>query len=109
MHIWRYSVLIVPINSSCIRTKQVSTLACDKVSKGYTGAEIIALCRDAALHAIGEMDEEREEDGVIIDDNIHIGGVPQICMRHLLRSIEDMRPRTTKEMLTFYESFRGRH
>jgi len=87
----------------------VSTLACDKVSKGYTGAEIIALCRDAALHAIGEMDEEREEDGVIIDDNIHIGGVPQICMRHLLRSIEDMRPRTTKEMLTFYESFRGRH
>lgn len=80
----------------CHRDVDSSALASDELSKGYSGAEIIALCRDAALHAIGEMD----------DGNIDR---PQICMRHLLQSINDMKPRTTKEMLKFYESFRGRH
>lgn len=77
-------------------TSQISALASDNVSNGYSGAEIVAICRDAALHAIGEMD-----DGVIKK--------PQIHMNHLLRSINDMKPRTTKEMLQFYASFRGRH
>jgi len=80
----------------CHEDVDTSALACDNVSKGYSGAEIIALCRDAALHAIGEMD-----DG-------HIDR-PQIHMKHLLRSISEMKPRTTKDMLQFYESFRGRH
>ena len=75
---------------------KITALARDDVSKGYSGAEIIALCRDAALYAIGEMDEG------IIDR-------PQIHMNHLLMSINDMKPRTTPEMLLFYESFRGRH
>ena len=75
---------------------KISDLASDAVSKGYSGAEIIALCRDAALHAIGEMD-----DGIIDRPRVH--------MRHLLRSINDMKPRTTKEMLQFYSSFRGGH
>ena len=66
------------------------------IASGGTGAEIIALCRDAALHAIGEMDV-----GIITK--------PQIHMKHLLMSIKDMKPRTTPEMLRFYESFRGRH
>ncbi|KAL9191332.1 hypothetical protein ACHAXT_001038 [Thalassiosira profunda] len=80
----------------CHEDVDVSALASDEVSNGYSGAEIIALCKDAALHAIGEMDD---------------GGIdqPQIHMRHLLRSIDDMKPRTTKEMLHFYDSFRGRH
>ena len=73
---------------------QISALSSDNVSKGYSGAEIVALCRDAALHAIGDMD-----DGLI--------DRPQIHMSHLLRSINDMKPRTTKEMLKFYSSFRG--
>ncbi|KAL7427732.1 hypothetical protein ACHAXH_002746 [Discostella pseudostelligera] len=75
---------------------QIYVLASDEVSKGYSGAEIIALCRDAALHAIGEMD-----DGIIQR--------PQIQMKHLLRSANDMKPHTTKSMLQFYEAFRGRH
>ena len=75
---------------------KTSALAMDDVSKGYSGAEIVALCRDAALHAIGEMD-----DGIIER--------PQIHMKHMLRSIADMKPRTTKDMLEFYESFRGMH
>lgn len=68
---------------------QLTALASDSVSSGYSGAEIVALCRDAALHAIGEMD-----DGVI--------DKPQIHMRHLLQSINNMKPRTTQEMLDFY-------
>ncbi len=75
---------------------KILALASDDVSKGYSGAEIIALCRDAALHAIGEMDEG-------------ISQRPQIHMKHLLRSVKEMTPHTSKSMLQFYESFRGRH
>ena len=74
---------------------KILALASDDVSKGYSGAEIIALCRDAALHAIGEMDEG-------------ISQRPQIHMKHLLRSVSEMTPHTSKSMLQFYESFRGR-
>jgi transitional endoplasmic reticulum ATPase len=75
---------------------KLSLLAGDDVSKGYSGAEIIAICRDAALHAIGEMTDGSPD-------------TPQICMRHLLQSIKDMKPRTTQDMLNFYKSFRGQH
>jgi len=79
----------------CHDDVDISALACDDISNGYSGAEIIALCRDAALHAITEMD-----DGYI--------DRPQIHMEHLIRSINDMKPRTTKEMLDFYKTFRER-
>lgn len=79
-----------------ISKPKVTALASDDLSKGYSGAEIIALCRDAALHAISEMD-----DGII--------DRPQIRMKHLLLSLNNLKPRTTNEMLRFYESFRGRH
>ena len=71
-------------------------MARDEISKGYSGAEIIAICRDAALHAIGEMVDGSPD-------------IPQVCMRHLLHSIQNMKPRTTQEMLDFYKSFRGQH
>eukprot|EP00804_Cyclotella_cryptica_P000553 CCRYP_009971-RB/>CCRYP_009971-RB protein AED:0.02 eAED:0.02 QI:1196/1/1/1/1/1/3/90/701 len=82
-------------DKNCHHDIDLSVLASDEISKGYSGAEIIAICRDAALHAIGEMDDQCV--------------TPQICMKHLLRSMSDMKPRTTSEMLQFYESFRGRH
>ena len=98
MHCGYYeSVCVIFLSHSFLHSfilSQISALASDNVSKGYSGAEIIALCRDAALHAIGDMD-----DGLI--------DRPQIHMSHLLRSINDMKPRTTKEMLKFYSSFRG--
>lgn len=75
---------------------QISILAGDDVSKGFSGAEIIAICRDAALNAIGEIDEGSFEK-------------PQICMRHLIESAKSTKPRTTQEMLTFYRSFRTHH
>jgi SpoVK/Ycf46/Vps4 family AAA+-type ATPase len=75
---------------------KLSVLASDDISKGYSGAEIVAICRDAALHAIGEM----------VDGSTD---TPRIRIRHLLQSIKDMKPRTTAEMLDFYKSFRGQH
>jgi transitional endoplasmic reticulum ATPase/AAA family ATPase len=75
---------------------KLSVLASDDISKGYSGAEIVAICRDAALHAIGEM----------VDGSTD---TPRIRIRHLLQSIKDMKPRTTVEMLDFYKSFRGQH
>jgi len=93
----RYGIFKIGLTGKdCHENVDLDVLASDDISKGYTGAEIIALCRDAALHAIGEMD-----DGII--------SKPQIHMKHLLMSIKDMKPRTTPEMLRFYESFRGRH
>jgi SpoVK/Ycf46/Vps4 family AAA+-type ATPase len=84
------------LGKDCHKDVDESVLANDNVSKGYSGAEIIALCQDAALHAISEVD-----DGIIAR--------PQIHMNHLLMSINEMKPRTTPAMLRFYESFRGRH
>ncbi|EJK59909.1 hypothetical protein THAOC_19814 [Thalassiosira oceanica] len=78
-------------DKDCHESLSLDELA--SASKGYTGAEIVALCRDAALRAIGEMDEGDTDR-------------PQIQMRHLLRSIADTKPRTTEKMLQFYDSFR---
>ncbi len=78
------------------RSSKVSALAKDSISSGYTGAELIAICRDAALRAIGDMDDGKVEN-------------PTIRMNHLIESIGDMKPRTSVEMLQFYESYRGRH
>ena len=81
---------------SFVLRRQVNVLARDNISEGYSGAEIIAICRDAALHAIGEIDDGHLD-------------MPRICMQHLFRSISDMKPRTTPEMLRLYDSCRGRH
>lgn len=77
-------------------SSKISALAKNGISNGYTGAELVAICRDAALRSIEDMDNGKIED-------------PIICMNHLIQSIGDMKPRTSVEMLQFYESFRGRH
>lgn len=79
----------------CHEDVDVSNLASDGISHGYTGAEIVAICRDAALLAIGEMDDGNMEQ-------------PQIRMYHLLEAIKNLKPRTTPEMLQLYASY-GRH
>ena len=45
----------------CHEDVDLSKIANDDVSHGYTGAEIVAICRDAALHAIGETDDGNVE------------------------------------------------
>ena len=76
----------------CDEHVDVSTLASNSISHGYTGAEIIAICRDAALLAIGEIDDGKME-------------LPQIKMHHLLESMKNLKPRTTSEMLNFYDNY----
>ncbi len=76
----------------CHEDVDVSKIASDDISHGYTGAEIVSICRDAALLAIGEMDDGNLEQ-------------PQIRNCHLLEAIKNLKPRTTSEMLHFYDSY----
>ena len=64
-----------------------------KFSQGYSGAEIVSICREAALFAIEEVDTlENEEE-------------PFIKMSHILRSIQSTKKQITPSMLSFYDSF----
>mmetsp|Transcript_19018 Transcript_19018/g.29734 ORF Transcript_19018/g.29734 Transcript_19018/m.29734 type:complete len:1037 (+) Transcript_19018:63-3173(+) len=76
----------------CHEDVDVCKIASDDISHGYTGAEIVSICRDAALLAIGEMDDGYLEQ-------------PQIRICHLLEAIKNLKPRTTSEMLHFYDSY----
>ena len=69
-------------------------LSSDDLSGGFSGAELIAICREAALLAIEEDDERLEA-----------SGSPLIAMRHLVRAISEMQRQVTPEMLDFYASF----
>lgn len=76
---------------------QIPSLASDDVTGGYSGAEVIAICREAALFAIEEDDENMSQ----------VTGSPKICMKHLLRAVRGMKRQITPEMLEFYASFRN--
>lgn len=76
----------------CHEDVDVAKIASDDISHGYTGAEIVSICRDAALLAIGEMDDGNLEP-------------PQIRLGHMLEAIKNLKPRTTSEMLHFYDSY----
>jgi AAA family ATPase len=57
-------------------------------TEGYSGAEIVAVCREASLSAL--------------DENIQS---MFIFMRHFLQAIRKITPRITQEMLQFYANF----
>ena len=67
------------------------------MSGGLSGAEIIAVCRNAALMALDEDDTK----------SLEVSGQPQIRMSHLLQAIQTMERQITPEMLAFYASYRG--
>ena len=69
-------------------------LASDEASGGFSGAEIIGICRDAALLAIEEFDEKMDA-----EDNL------RIHMRHLRSAIDSTPRQVTSEMLEFYEAY----
>lgn len=58
----------------------------------FSGAELAALCREAAMAAIDEHRQETE----------------QVATRHFLRAIERVRPQIDDAMLAFFEAFRAR-
>ena len=55
-------------------------------TKGFSGAEVVAVCNDAALLAI-------DEDKLIVTHE------------HVIRAIDKIKPQITLEMFQFYETF----
>ena len=62
-------------------------------SRGYSGAEIVSICREAALYAIEDIDNNETENE------------PMMEMKHILRSIKSTKRQITPNMLDFYEKF----
>jgi AAA family ATPase len=59
-------------------------------TRGYSGAEVVAICREAALAAL-------EEDY----------DVTAVMWRHFERALTRVKPQTTQKMIDFYSSFGG--
>jgi len=57
--------------------------------EGFSGAECVALCQNAAIHAM--------------EEDIHI---EMVCQRHFEKALKNITPRITKEMIEFYDNFR---
>jgi len=70
-------------------------LASNEMSGGYSGAEIIAICRNAALLAVEEAEERMETN----DNSLCID------MKHLCKVIKNTPRSVTLEMLQFYQAF----
>jgi len=70
-------------------------LASSHVSGGFSGAEIVAICRDAALLAI------EEADGRVEDADISLC----IKMKHLYQAIQSTPRNVTMDMLAFYDVY----
>lgn len=81
-------------NRACSSDINISFLSSDEQSGGFSGAELIGICREAALFAIEEDDEKQ---GKVSS--------PEIAMRHLSRAIEGMQRQITREMLDLYASY----
>ena len=64
---------------------QILELSREEITGGFSGAELIAICREAALFALEDS-----------------GGGARIGRKHLLRSIESTKRQITPEMLDFY-------
>jgi transitional endoplasmic reticulum ATPase len=73
---------------------QYKVLASEEISGGFSGAEIVSVCRDAALLAIEEDDEEMNPDDTLM-----------IRMRHLIKAIEITPRQVTRAMLDFYAAY----
>ncbi|KAI8908834.1 P-loop containing nucleoside triphosphate hydrolase protein [Powellomyces hirtus] len=78
-----------------IQTKRMACAAdvdpapLSKMTDGYSGAECVAICQDAAMSAM-------EEDV----------GADEVHFRHFAKAIHNVTPRITDEMIRFYDTFR---
>lgn len=57
--------------------------------EGFSGAECVALCQNAAIHSMEEDINTKE-----------------VCQRHFQKALKNITPRITKEMINFYDEFR---
>ncbi|KAI9335756.1 P-loop containing nucleoside triphosphate hydrolase protein [Obelidium mucronatum] len=74
-------------NISCDDDVDCDNLA--RLTDGYSGAEVVSVCQEAAMCAMEE------------DMNISA-----VSNRHFLAAIAEVTPRITKEMIAFYDTFR---
>jgi len=52
---------------------------------GFSGAEVVSICNEAAIHAIDE-------------------GAECVAQSHLVTAVQDMKPQITPTMLNFYKN-----
>jgi len=86
--------IVYPCLIAFILSLQYGELARDEISKGFSGAELIAICRDAALLAIEEDDEEQNNCPELM-----------IHMRHLTKALANTPRQVTQSMLDFYAAY----
>lgn len=80
-------------DKSCGDAIDIPHLASDEVSHGFSGAEIVAICRDAALLALEES------------DTLASNSLPKIEMCHLELAMKGMQRQITPSMVNFYASY----
>jgi SpoVK/Ycf46/Vps4 family AAA+-type ATPase len=78
---------------ACSNDIDVLYLAQDKITGGFSGAEVVAICRDAALLALEETEDPMSE------------LLPAITMKHMLTAVNGTKRQITPDMLAFYASF----
>ena len=74
---------------------QATELATDQLTGGFSGAEIVSICQEAALLALEEVDT--------LDEESSRG--PCISHRHVIKAIKGKKRQITPEMLQFYQTF----
>ena len=84
----RTSILTIRLKNVPLAS-DVDILTLAEMTKGFSGAEMVYICQEAALAA---MEDDLE--------------TPCISQQHLIRSIQATTPRITPEMIAFYENFR---
>ena len=63
-------------------------------TEGYSGAEIVAVCNEAALAALEEVIESSEKE-------------PKILLKHFEKGLQTVKPRLNQSLLKIYDDFRA--
>ena len=82
---------------NCADDIDLKEVASDRVSSGFSGAELVSICREAALLALDEC---------LHGNSNADASTPCIRQRHLLKSIQSTKKQISPEMLDFYADFR---
>ena len=72
-------------------------IAQDALTGGFSGAEVVGLCREACMLAI--------EEGVVVDTTEESPGL-KVRQRHLVKAAKNTTKQITEEMLAFYRKWK---
>jgi fidgetin-like protein 1 len=82
-------------NQHCLRDEDFATLA--KETDGFSGADLKALCNDAALWPIRQLGSKALE--------VNVKDIPPISFKHCRRSLKGMKPSVSPADLVQYEEW----